>query len=385
MMKPLSPQPDAPGANPPEGFLPGIVRAWDRFWFSKADPLPLGVIRVFTGIVLLYVHLIYALDLVPMVSPEGWLDREATNYLRYENPFYGMPKNWTQMPEQPYAKGMPIWSVYFHIDEPGWMITMHVAFLVAMFLFTIGFATRLTSVLTWIGVMSYIQRLPIFMYGMDTIMNVLCIYLIVAPCGAALSVDRLIQKWWAKKRGLPEPRVEPSVSANFALRLMQVHFCFIYLASGLSKLQGPAWWNGNALWGTMANYSFAPMNFPIYVDFLRFLCENRFLWELIMTTGTYFTLFLEISFPYLIWRPNLRWLMISCSVLMHTGIGLIMGLSTFSLFMLCLVLAFVPASTHHTFVNLMQKKWERLRASFRGNSKPVVTAEQQQQPLSAAV
>src|SRR5207248_3359382 len=162
--------------------------------------------------------------------------------------------------------------------------------------------------------------------GMDTIMNILCIYLIIAPSGATLSVDRLLQKWWARRKGLAPPPVKPSVSANFTLRLMQIHLCIIYLASGLSKLQGPAWWNGTALWGTMANYSFAPMHWPVYLAFLQFLSEYRILWEVVMLGGTYFTLFLEISFTFLIWRKSTRWLMIILSVLLHTGIGLIMGL-----------------------------------------------------------
>ena len=55
-------------------------------------------------------------------------------------------------------------------------------------------------------------------------------------------------------------------------------------------------------------------------------------------------------------QSKLRWLMLCGSVLMHTGIGLIMGLSTFSLFMLCLALAFVPAQTHHAFVNLLSHR-----------------------------
>lgn len=365
-------------------ILSSMVNGWNRFWFSKADPLPLGVIRLFTGLVILYVHLIYSLDLISMVSPDGWLDRAATDYVRKESPFYGMPKNWTQMPTEPYAKGMPVWSVFFHIDDPTWIVVTHCAFLLAMVLFTIGFATRLMAVVCWVAVLSYIQRLPIFMYGMDSIMNVLMLYLMVGPSGAALSVDRLIQKWWAKKHGLPAPEVEPSVSANFALRLMQIQFCFIYLASGLSKLQGPAWWNGNALWGTLANYSFAPMNWPVYVEMLNFLCRHRFLWELIMTGGTYFTLVLEISFPYLVWRPKLRWLMVSCSILLHTGIGVIMGLSTFSMCMICLVLAFVPAEAHHNAVNTVQRKLRGMWIALAGkNAIPVI--EEAPQPATAGV
>ena len=199
-------------------------------------------------------------------------------------------------------------------------------------------------------------------------MNVLVLYLMIGPSGAALSVDRLIGAWWARRQGRELPPARPLVTANFALRLMQVHYCIIYMASGLSKLQGPAWWNGMAVWGTMANYSFAPMNWPAYVEFLRFLSRNRPLWELITTGGTYFTLALEISFPFLVWRPKLRWLMIIAALMLHTGIGLIMGLATFSLCMLCLLLAFMPVPTLHAFVDMLGRRGRSLQASAKATS-----------------
>ena len=70
----------------------------------------------------------------------------------------------------------------------------------------------------------------------------------IGPCGATLSVDRLLEIWRARKRYGPNylPPVQPSVVANVALRGMQVHFCIIYLAAGTSKLLGPRWWNGTA-------------------------------------------------------------------------------------------------------------------------------------------
>jgi hypothetical protein len=367
------------------GAVKSIVRAWDRFWFRPADPLPLGVIRIFTGLVILYLHLIYSFDLLSLVGPDGWLDAKTMTKYRKEIPFYDLPTDWSLYSGNELAKGQPIWSVYFHLESPGWIIATHAGFLVVMFMFTIGLATRLTSVLTWFGVLCYIHRLPVFLYGLDNIMNVLVIYLMVGPCGATLSVDRLIARWWARRKGLPEPQVEPSVSANFTLRLMQVHFCFIYMASGLSKLQGNAWWRGSAVWYTMANYSFAPMNWPVYIEFLKVLCSSRFLWELTMTVSTYGTLALEISFPFLIWRPKLRWFMICCSVLMHTGIGLIMGLTTFSLMMLCLVLAFVPASTHHALVAVLQHQGMKFREFIRGKKPPVATPPPPtQEPVLAA-
>ncbi len=382
-MKTINPLPELPGDEPTRGGLTGMADSWGRFWFRPADPLPLGVIRIFTGVVILYVHLIYSLDLLALVAPDGWLNKPAIDFFRNETQFSAAPLDWTTTETQ-WEKGQPIWSVYYHLKDPGWIIATHIAFLVAMFLFTVGFATRLTAVLTWVGILSYINRLPVFLYGIDTIMNILVVYLMIGPAGATLSVDRLIRKWWARRQGEPEPAVEPMVGANFALRLMQIHFCIIYMASGLSKLQGPAWWDGTAVWGTMANYSFAPMNWPIYLDFLKLMCKSRLIWHVVMTVGTYGTLFLEISMPFLIWRPRLRWLMICGSVMLHTGIGLIMGLSTFSLFMMCLLLSFVPARTHHAFVEMICAKGHDLRQFLRGKPQPAVEQPSQQPVVSAS-
>src|SRR5262249_11626663 len=157
---------------------------------------------------------------------------------------------------------------------------------VVTFLFAIGAAARVTSVLTWFGVISYTQRAPTTVFGMDTMMNILLIYLMIGPSGAALSVDRLIRRyvimWRTLRARRPAPvriPVTPLVSANFAIRLIQVHLCIIYLAAGLAKLRGNSWWTGQAVWGTLANPEFSPMHLPLFVGTLRFLCEHRWMWE----------------------------------------------------------------------------------------------------------
>ena len=49
--------------------------------------------------------------------------------------------------------------------------------------------------------------------------------------------------------------------------------------------------------------------------------------------------------------------MIIWSVLLHTGIGFLMGLGGFSLFMLVLLLAFVPPETAVAFMRRLQARW----------------------------
>jgi hypothetical protein len=369
----------APAAGPSSlAEVPGrIVRAWDRFWFSKADPTTLGLIRICAGLITLYVHLAYTGDLQPLFGKDAWLSLDKMNLIRHEQPVVTPPLDWEQPkplpapksdaetkyvneymqrwngtdPRMTIAKGYAISSVWYHVTDPTWMAVVHGLFLLVMLLFTVGFCTRVTSVLTWMAALSYIQRAPTTLFGLDTMMIIVLLYLMIAPSGAALSVDRLIGRWWAQRQAQrqhrPEPAWEPpapSVTANFALRLLQIHFCIIYLASGTSKLQGPAWWNGTAMWGTMANYEFAPLNWARYEDFLVFLCHHRPLWELVTSGGVIFTLVLEIGFPFLVWPRATRWLMIIGAVMLHVGISMTMGLTTFSLMMLTMLLAFVPTA-----------------------------------------
>ena len=49
--------------------------------------------------------------------------------------------------------------------------------------------------------------------------------------------------------------------------MFQVHFCFVYMSSGISKLKGPAWWNHSAAWMTLVNPEFGPIRYPGRISF----------------------------------------------------------------------------------------------------------------------
>ncbi|MFM8435933.1 MAG: hypothetical protein ACKOBP_11450, partial [Planctomycetia bacterium] len=74
--------------------------------------------------------------------------------------------------------------------------------------------------------------------------------LLVGPSGGVLSLDAAL--------GRGDPR--PSVRANIALRLLQVHLCVVYLFSGCGKLLGASWWEGTALWGAIANEQYRTLD-----------------------------------------------------------------------------------------------------------------------------
>jgi hypothetical protein len=293
-----------------------------------------------------------------------------------------------------YSVGLPEWSVWFHVTDPTVMAVVHGTFLLITFLFLIGFCTRLTTVLSWFIALNYIHRANTTLFGVDTMMLITMMYLAIGPAGATLSVDRLIADWWrgARKRfgfgpagenGAPaNPRGEPtpSVLANVAIRMLQIHLCIIYAAAGLAKLKGASWWTGMAVWGTLANSEFAPMQSGAYIWFLQVLCGNHLLLELFLTFGTYFTLFFEISYAFLIWNRRTRWLILSMAIVLHGVIGLFMGLRTFAFMMLVMNLAFVPTPTIHWMLNRV-RRWLTRQPSK--DEKPALAATQE--PVSAGV
>ncbi len=250
--------------------------------------------------------------------------------------------------------GNPIFSFWFHVTDPAQMVALHVGVLVVMLMFTLGLFTRVTSVLTWLAAVSYIHRNPQILFGQDTMMNILLIYLMIARCGATLSLDRLIDRYRVAKASLKRSgqidaptaaflnHAPLSVSSHFANRMLQVHFCFIYMASGLSKLKGGTWWSTTeAMWMTLINPEFTMIHFEWYRELARWAFSSRPFFGLFAAIGVGYTLFVEISLPYLVWTRLRPWIVI-LGFGLHLGIGVFMGLLVFSLFMMTMLASYIP-------------------------------------------
>jgi hypothetical protein len=286
------------------------AEAWNEFWFAPADPTLLGVIRILTGLMLLYTHAVWGLVLERFFGPKSWLSPELVRALQEGEYIYSF---WWLVP----GNSTAIWVAYG--------LSMLV-----LALFTLGLWTRLTSILSLVVVVSFAHRAPEAMFGLDQINGMLTLYLAIGPSGAALSLDRLLR---SRRAGTAALRPSPSVGANLAIRLINVHMCVIYLFAGVSKLQGESWWTGEAMWRALANleYQTADMTWlawhPWLVNLMTHIC---ILWE--------------ISFCALIWRPRIRPFVLIGAVVLHAGIGACLGMWTFALIMLVGCASFLPAA-----------------------------------------
>jgi hypothetical protein len=283
-----------------------LAGEWDAFWFTPADPNLLGVLRVLTGLMLLYTHAVWGFALGQFFGPVSWLSEGLVRAIQEDQYTYSF---WWLVPD-------------------GWMWPVYGLSMAVLLLFTAGVWTRLTSVMALVVVISFAHRVPEAMFGLDQINAMLTLYLAIGPSGQALSVDRVFAGW---RRGWAESRPAPSAGANLALRLINVHMCIVYFFAGVSKLQGESWWTGEAIWGAFANREYQSID-------MTWLAWHPWLVNLM----THVSILWEVSFCVLIWRPRLRPLMLAGAVVLHVGIGACLGMWTFGLIMLVGCASFLP-------------------------------------------
>lgn len=325
---------EQPGTHPLASILTSVrrnldqgVAAWHRFWFDPLDPLMLGVIRLLTGWMLLYNLLVWSLQLETFFGRSGLQPLDTVRRL-YESRL--------------------VFSFWLWIDDQ-YLWPVHVACIIVAALFCIGAATRVTSILAFLITISYSQRVPVANFGFDQILGMMCLYLALAPSGAAMSMDSMIRRWWRRRKGL-EQTIAPVrfASARMASRLIQLHLCAIYFWAGFSKLKGPTWWTGEAMWNVIANqeYQTIDLTWMAWTPWLPFLIAHA-------------TIVWEAFFIVLVWNPRLRPFVLAMGAAMHFGIGAFLGMWTFGLIMTFAYLSFSDPEIWRTRITRLSSCFRR--------------------------
>lgn len=305
--------------QPTVDWARAIAREWDRFWFTPQQPHTLALIRILGGGMILYTHLVWSLNLLAFLGPNGWLPVETVALIKQSPPRQSL---WS---EQVVEGSSYAWSYLYYVDSPALLWMLHIAALIVLAMFTLGLFTRVTSILTFIITLSYCHRLEGSLFGLDQINALIATYVMLGDSGAVWSLD-----CWRKTRGGKSLPIQPAIGTNIAIRLIQIHMCVIYLFGGIGKARGDTWWEGSALWFAFATleYQSLDMVWTVHLPWLLALL-------------THITLFWELAYAFLIWPKLTRPIMLVLAVLVHAGIGLCMGMKTFGLMMIFANLAFV--------------------------------------------
>jgi hypothetical protein len=273
------------------------LAAWNRFWFEPTETSTLALVRIALGLVVVLWTLSLAGDLFPFFSA------------------YGI------QPWQPGTAGT--WGLLAFGGGDYALGAVYAALLLAAIALAVGFHTRLAAVITFVCVLSLERRSPFVLNAGDHLLRILTFYVMLAPAGAALSLDR-----WRSGR----PVWEFPQRAPWALRLMQVQLSVVYLAAVWAKARGTTWNDGTAI-----SYALR------LADLERFPVPG-FLTQLPAVSAllTYATLGIELSLALLVWNRRLRPWVLSLGVLLHLGIDWSLRVGFFSLAVFVMYVAFIP-------------------------------------------
>ncbi len=177
--------------------------------------------------------------------------------------------------------------------------------------FTLGWHTRIMSILLYLCMLSLYHRNVGSNGGPDALPAILSFYMMLCPCGAAYSLDALRA---ARKRGTAaEPLIVP-----WALRLFQMQICLLYFQSCVIKCQGALW-----LKGTVVHYILFLREFRVFD--VEWLAQ----YPLVINALTHGALLIEFALAFWLWfRPTRRWAILG-GVLLHLGIRPILNVPGF--------------------------------------------------------
>lgn len=315
--------------------------AWSRFWFTPIPTTGLAVVRVLSGSLFAFWLLSFLGHQADIFSLNGFFDMRAlAEAQRQQAPL--PPIEWSIF-------YLPVGADGARLGESALLFqVVYWAAIIIFVLFALGVATRITGVLTWLCVVSFLAN-PMGSYEADYLLAILAFYLMIGHLllgqlnGNLTPIERILGSRYdfVLARWMFPSRTErpPSYAANWTMRLVQIHFAIIIVTSGLHKLQMGDWWAGAALW------------YPLHPPFettLQTIQRGRstalpllYLLSFIQ----YAMLAWQIAFPVFAWRSN-RWcraILLGGALAGWLGLAFIFKLPLFGPFLFIGCLTFLTA------------------------------------------
>jgi hypothetical protein len=271
--------------------LRAALRTWNVFFFAPQSPVPTALFRILYGIVIVANLLLLRPDWLNWYGTHGWVTLATASHVEP-----GIRLN--------LFKVMP--------QSDAWINAFFWVFLVFAVLLACGFMTRISSVLVFVCLTSIHQRNLFINHGGDTFLRVTGFFLMFAPAGAALSLDRLILRRIGRQGAEIKPR------SPWAQRMIQFELALLYLVAFWWKSMGVTWVNGTALY---------------YVSHLqemqRFPVPAWLRQPVLLKLGTWFTLALEFALGVLIWFKELRYPLLAMGIIFHLCLEYSLNVPTF--------------------------------------------------------
>lgn len=235
------------------------------------------------------------------------------------------------------------WAVpftFYSSSDPEWLFTLKFLLLgVAGLALLLGWHSRISAIVVLYLYISLVTTNPVATDQTDNALRIILFYFLFTDMSAHWSLDarrRRIQDAKGGRRRLM-PWWFSNILHNGAIIAVAMQIFIIYVVAGLSKVKGSQWQDGTAVY------------YPLHLDSLspwpalsHLLVSN----SLAVNFVTYFAVFIQLFFPFLLLARWTRVIALLGIVGMHVGIGILMGLPLFSMAMMAADGIFIRDATY---------------------------------------
>ena len=307
-----------------------LVKFWNSFFFAEQSPVPIALFRILYGILVIATLGLLRADWLDWYGVDGWLTLPTA--LKLES---GHRLNlFTILPQ-----------------SNAWVEALFWAALASAILLMLGLFTRINSILVFIFLTSLHQRNLYIIHGGDTFLRLAGFFLIFAPAGAALSLDRMIRI----RRGIESFCIQ--ARSPWAQRMIQLQLSFLYLVTFLSKIKGAPWLQGTVLFYVYHLDEFR--HFPLPAWFFR---------PTVLKLGGWSALALELSLGVLIWVKEFRYVLLALGLLFHLCLEYSLNIPLFQWDILCAYILFIDGDDLSDFLFSIRRRVSDCSTTFRSDS-----------------
>lgn len=177
--------------------------------------------------------------------------------------------------------------------------------------------------------------------GGDNLFKFLVLYMIFIN-----SFDFFCLKKYSKPRGAVS-----NLISNIAGYSICIHLCLVYFISAIHKIHADVWFNGVANYYILSSERFRGTSFNLS------LAKNG----TFVTVTTYFTICVELIYPFLVWIKRTKVIMLILATILHIGIYVFMMIYDFQIVFIIIQGFFISNENWLSFYNTLSKRFSLLK------------------------
>lgn len=222
--------------------------------------------------------------------------------------------------------------------------------LICATLLFLGIANKVSGLILFTVLLNIKFRNVFILDGGDNLI------LVILPLIALGKSKPLINLHWKSAFKTPAffSHLDDALTSLMPLAIM-IQVCILYFFAALSKMAGPLWQNGTAVYYVMRVEDFRWTQ-------LNFLLTSNYIF---VKSLTYLTIIWEALFPFLMLRKRIKFMTILMSICMHLGIFVFMHIDNYSFVMIATYFIFF---TNHELQQITEKARLLLKRSVRSTN-----------------